>query len=77
MEINIRYFGFLAEVVQKEAERIQTKATTIGQLRVQLEEQYPSLLEHTFVMAQANEIKSEEELLLPEEVALFPPFSGG
>lgn len=77
MEITIRYFGLLAEALKKENERIVTHALTLGDLRKELEERYPHLQDKTFVMAQNNTIKTAQEALLEEEVALFPPFSGG
>ena len=77
MEITICYFGLLAEALEKKSERIVTHAKTIAELRRELEERYPHLQNKTFVMAQNNTIKTAQEALLEDEVALFPPFSGG
>ena len=77
MEIKIRYFGLLVETLQKEEEIITTQAKSIGDLKNELLKRYPSLQNKTFVIAQQNSIKAEEEKLLEQEVALFPPFSGG
>ncbi|MBL6643108.1 MAG: molybdopterin synthase sulfur carrier subunit [Flavobacteriales bacterium MED-G22] len=77
MEIKMRYFGLLAETLQKEEEIITTQAKNIGDLKNELLKRYPTLENKTFVLAQQNSIKAEEEKLLEQEVALFPPFSGG
>ena len=77
MEIKMRYFGLLAETLQKEEEIITTQAKKIGDLKNELLKRYPTLENKTFVLAQKNSIKAEEEKLLEQEVALFPPFSGG
>ena len=77
MEIKMRYFGLLAETLQKEEEIITTQAKNIGDLKNELLKRYPTLENKTFVLAQQNSIKAEEEKLLEQEVALFPPSSGG
>ncbi len=77
MEITIRYFGLLAEALNKAHEVVTTQALTMGELREELEERNPLLHNKTFVMAQNNSIKTAQETLQEEEVALFPPFSGG
>ena len=50
MEIKMRYFGLLAETLQKEEEIITTQAKNIGDLKNELLKRYPTLENKTFVL---------------------------
>ena len=77
MNLNIKYFGLLAEVTQRSEETLSFSKTSVSDLLDVLFEKYPDLKEKDFQVAQNLEIVSKEAELLNTEIALLPPFSGG
>ena len=77
MNLNIKYFGLLAEVTQRSEETLAFSKTSVSDLLEVLFEKYPDLKEKDFQVAQNLEIVSKEAELLNTEIALLPPFSGG
>lgn len=77
MNLNIKYFGLLAEITQCSEETIEFSKTRVSDLLEVLYERYPELKEKDFQVAQNNEIVSKEANLINTEIALLPPFSGG
>lgn len=77
MQLNIKYFGLIAEITSCDEESIELKEQTIQELRQILENKYPELKYRDFQIAQNKEIATNDTNLTGEEIALLPPFSGG
>jgi len=77
MQLNIKYFGLIAEVTQCNEETLEFSNATIADLKDVLFDKYPELKTKDFQIAQNHEIVSNETLISGDEMALLPPFSGG
>jgi len=77
MELQIKYFGLLAEITKCEMEKLTFSKSTVSELLEMLYYKYPELKTKDFQVAQNNEIISKETLIANHEIALLPPFSGG
>ena len=77
MNLNIKYFGLLAEITQCSEETLEFSKTTVAELLEELYAKYPGLKERDFQVAQNLEIVSKDTNLINTEIALLPPFSGG
>ena len=77
MQLNIKYFGLIAELTQCNGETLEFSNATIADLKEQLFDKYPELKSKEFQVAQNQEIVSNDTLISGEELALLPPFSGG
>ncbi len=77
MQLNIKYFGMLAEITQCSEEDLEFSRSSVTDLLDVLFEKYPNLETKDFQVAQNNAIVSKETLVTNAEIALLPPFSGG
>lgn len=77
MQLNIKYFGLIAEITACNEETLEISNATIGQLKDILIAKYPELKTKDFQVAQNHEIVSNDAIVTSEELALLPPFSGG
>lgn len=77
MNLNIKYFGLLAEISGCSEEQLDFTKTSVSELLETLFEKHPSLKEKDFQVAQNHEITSREMPVTESEIALLPPFSGG
>ncbi len=77
MELNIKYFGILAEVTQCNEETFVFKKQTISELITDLCSKYPQLKGKEFQVAQNQKIVTPKSIVSEGEIALLPPFSGG
>jgi len=77
MQLNIKYFGLLAEITECSEESLIFNKSTIGDLLEVVSNKYPELKVKDFQVAQNNEIVTKETLVSGTEIALLPPFSGG
>ena len=77
MKINIKYFGQIAEVTNRDSEIIEVSAKTISELTDWIYVKYPDLKNKDFKIAQNQELVSIETKITGNEIALLPPFSGG
>jgi molybdopterin synthase sulfur carrier subunit len=77
MQLNIKYFGMLAEITQCSEEDLEFSRSSVTDLLDVLFEKYPDLETKDFQVAQNNAIVSKETLVSDAEIALLPPFSGG
>ena len=77
MQLNIKYFGLIAEVTHCNEETFEFTDSTISELLEFLFGKYPELRTKDFQVAQNQEIVSFETIVSGEELALLPPFSGG
>lgn len=77
MQLNIKYFGLIAEVTTCNEEFLETKSKTVSELREVLYTKYPNLKNKDFQIAQNREIVTNDSKISGEEIAVLPPFSGG
>ena len=77
MQLNIKYFGLIAELTKCNEETLEFSKMTIAELIEALFAKYPELENKDFQVAQNQEIVSKEAAVSGEELALLPPFSGG
>lgn len=77
MLINIKYFGQIAEVTNKNEEQLEVSGTSISELLEQLYSMYNSLNNKDFKVAQNQKLVELDTKLTGNEIALLPPFSGG
>lgn len=77
MEVKVKYFGMIAEVIEKEEEFI---AISNDQLPIDMKsffiEKYPELSKMSFQIAIDNEL-SNQLTGKAETIAILPPFAGG
>ncbi len=77
MEINVLFFGVLAEVTG-ESGRHYRGINSFGDLRHRIEDDFPEIVHYNYRIAVNNEIINDEPLLSPgDEIAYLPPFAGG
>lgn len=77
MNLNIKYFGMLAEVTKCQEERVSFSDGTVSELLNTLFNKYPGLKATDFQVAQNQEIISKNSMVSDVEIALLPPFAGG
>jgi molybdopterin synthase sulfur carrier subunit len=77
MQLNIKYFGLIAELTTCNEETLEFSEATIADLKEVLVEKYPELKTKDFQIAQNKEIVSSNAIVSGEEIAILPPFSGG
>jgi molybdopterin synthase sulfur carrier subunit len=83
MKITVRYFASIREAAGKASESVETRATTLAQLRDELIARPgaggEALARGRAVRMALNQVMSEEAVALTEgcEVAFFPPVTGG
>ena len=77
MQLNIKYFGRIAEITNCNEETLEFSNATINELLKMLNDKYPELKSKDFQVAQNQEIVSFETMVSGEDLALLPPFSGG
>lgn len=77
MQLNIKYFGLIAELTQCNEETLEFSNTTISELLETLYNKYPELKTKDFQVAQNQEIVFNDTNISGEQLALLPPFSGG
>lgn len=77
MNMNIKYFGLLAEITSCREESIEIERSTVNDLLEVLFEKYPGLKDKDFQVAQDQELIAKDAEITGSEIALLPPFSGG
>lgn len=77
MHINIKYFGQIAEITQKEAETLEFSGNLVSELLDVLNSKYENLKNKDFKVAQNQELVSEDAEITGNDIALLPPFAGG
>jgi molybdopterin synthase sulfur carrier subunit len=77
MNMNIKYFGLLAEITSCREESIEIERPTVSDLLEVLFEKYPGLKDKDFQVAQDQELIAKDAEITGSEIALLPPFSGG
>ena len=77
MQLQIKYFGLLAEVTNCTEETFEFSKSLVSELLEDLYIKYPELKQKDFKVAQNHEIVSNASNITSPEIALLPPFSGG
>ena len=77
MQLEIKYYGMLAEVSACDEEMIDFDGRSISDLLELLILKYPGLASKDIKVAQNNEIMDRDRKVTSCEIALLPPFSGG
>ncbi len=80
MQVEIKYFGMIAEKTAKSSEKITfDKDVSLIELKENLETQYPSLKAMHYTFAVDMELTSDFEQKISRdcEIALLPAFAGG
>ena len=78
MKADVKYFGMIAELIDKSAELIEVEVSEKNDLRSYFELKYPGLKEMNFKIAVNKElVNNVTELEEGSEIALLPPFAGG
>ncbi|WP_025743877.1 MoaD/ThiS family protein [Aquimarina pacifica] len=78
MELNIKYFGMLAEATATHEEQMQIETCSVAQLLEKLNHRYPKLANMDFKVAINQQLVRPDSIINSEaEIALLPPFAGG
>ncbi|SHG55805.1 MoaD/ThiS family protein [Winogradskyella jejuensis] len=77
MQIDIKYFGMLAEITGCDSEKVESEIQTVADLQKVLLDKYPDFKNKDFRIAQNQELVALETKLTGQEIAVLPPFAGG
>lgn len=77
MKLNIKYFGVIAEITQRQEEVLEFSKSSVNDLLSMLFDKYPEIKIKDFQVAMNNEIVSKNSVISEAEIALLPPFAGG
>lgn len=79
MKIKIKYFGLIAEALNKQEEVLELpQSISLEELKTRLVLQYPILKEKEYQIAVNQElINNNLSFDIDTEIALLPPFAGG
>ena len=77
MQIDIKYFGMLAEITGCDSEKVESEIQTVADLQKVLLDTYPDFKNKDFRIAQNQELVALETKLTGQEIAVLPPFAGG
>jgi molybdopterin converting factor subunit 1 len=77
MEIHIKYFASYREKTGKKEETLEGDFKTVRELVQYLKELYGIDPEFLMVAVNRSVVREERELSESDEVAVFPPVSGG
>ena len=75
----IRAFGVTKDLLGGKDTSIEIRGTTVGELRRELGERFPELLDLRSLFIAVNNDYADDDLVLKptDEIALIPPVSGG
>ena len=79
MQIEVKYFGMVAEAAGKSSEEIELiTSSNVRALKSLLENKYSTLEDMSYKVAVNQAIADEDAIIESNyEVALLPPFAGG
>ena len=77
MQIEVKYFGILAEITGCNTEQLVSSSLEIAGLKETLINKYPDFKNTDFRIAQNQELVLDSALLTGQEIAVLPPFAGG
>jgi molybdopterin synthase sulfur carrier subunit len=75
----IKAFGVTRDLLGGRDTVIEIRGTTVGELRQELSERFPELLDLKSLFIAVNSDYADDDLVLKpaDEIALIPPVSGG
>jgi len=75
----IKAFGVTKDLLGGRDTMIEIRGTTVGELRQELSERFPELLDLKSLFIAVNNDYADDDLVLKptDEIALIPPVSGG
>jgi molybdopterin converting factor small subunit len=77
MEINVLFFGVLAEVT-KTAARHYSNIVSFDELRLRIEDEFPELVHYDYRIVVNNELaEGTPAIKSDDEISFLPPFAGG
>lgn len=77
MQVEVKYFGMLAEITGCDSEQIAVSSSKIAGLKEILLSKYPDFKNKDFRIAQNQDLVTDTTLLTGKEIAILPPFAGG
>jgi len=78
MILQLKYFGMVAEAIDKAKEEVEIQHRTIADLDGELKRKYPQLTTMNYKFALNQTLAGMNEIIKEnDEVALLPPFAGG
>ena len=77
MQIEVKYFGMLAEITDCNTEQLVISSQDVSGLKEALLDKYPDFKNKDFRIAQNHELVADTALLTGQEIAVLPPFAGG
>jgi len=77
MQIEVKYFGMLAEITNCNTEQLVISSQDVSGLKEALLDKYPDFKNKDFRIAQNQELVADTALLTGQEIAVLPPFAGG
>ena len=78
-KFKIRAFGITKDLLGGKDTVIEIRGTTVGELRQELGERFPELMDLRSLFIAVNNDYADDDLVLKatDEIALIPPVSGG
>ncbi len=77
MEVTLTYYGKLVELIGKTSEEINIDNSTVNELLLWLENEYPAIAQLSIQIAQDHTIGKLDDNITAKQIDVFPPFSGG
>lgn len=77
MQVEVKYFGMLAEITACNTEQLVISSQDVSGLKKALLDKYPGFKNKDFRIAQNQELVEDTALLTGQEIAVLPPFAGG
>jgi len=77
MQVEVKYFGMLAEITDCNTEQLVISSQDVSGLKEALLDKYPDFKNKDFRIAQNHGLVEDTALLTGQEIAVLPPFAGG
>ena len=80
MELTLKYFGNIADIIMKKEEAffVEEEAITLKSLQLKIEVKYPKILVTNYSIAVNKKFLQNDFLLINKDIVAFlPPFAGG
>lgn len=77
MEVNVKYFGLIADQLEKQEEKITLSDNDKKDLKGFFNQHYPTLSNVSYQIAVDHKFSNKIDSEQVNEIALLPPFAGG